>query len=226
MKAKNVEKDCIAVQRYNCLFDSEDIENWKKWFIAVQKPMDYILAAALILAGILSGIFVMLLHFKVEKGIIVLQHFDKEMQVELFMVQAIVVLSMLLVLCVGNLLVLKKNPRPRLERCLEVHFYQNSFSLFYFYKKHKDKVYIANFTYKNLDFTRLDHNVLLINGQKIQLGDAEPDKMLTVTERCKYRRFHGYLQGIFHFPYDADVKKLIDQIGTFKETEKLSTKSI
>ena len=220
MKEKNVEEDCIAMKRYNCLYDKEDIENWKKWFIAIQKPMDYILAAALIVAGILSGICVLFLHYQLENGILVLEYSYKEFQGELFIVQLMVVLSMILVLGAGNFVVLKKNPRPRLERCLEVHFYRNSFSMFYYYKKKKDKVYIDNFAYKNLHFIKLDNNVLLINGRKFQLGDAQPDKFITATERCKYGRFHGYLQGISNFSYEADVKKLIDQISLYKENEK------
>lgn len=217
LKRQRLRLDCLAVRRFNCQYDEVDVDNWKRWIVDVQKPMNRVLAAALLTASVLTMSLVIYLCLLIQRKQYDLVQLYSIFPKEMLAVQIGILLLMFFVMQLGNYICSKKVPRPRLERCLEVQFYTKNFSLFYFYRKKRERILIDTFTYKLVNFMLLDENTILINGYKIQFGDPSLDSLLKPTERCKLQRSYGYLQGIRGFSYHSDVKAFIDEISCFQE---------
>ena len=205
---------CLAVRRYNCNFDKAETEQWKKWVVDIQRPIEYVLTITLLVAGFISalGTNVFAYYMQAHGGNAVYR------VRELFVIRGEIsaLLIMALIYLIGHSMVMKKYPRPRVERCLEVHYCRDYFSLYYIYRRHKHKEFIKKISYDSLDLIPLDRNSILINGLKLELANPDISKYLTIEEQWKYRKYHGFVRGLYGFSYPTDANKIVDMINQYR----------
>lgn len=219
MKKYRWKTDASVIRRFNCQYDKTDVDNWKRWIIHVQKPMNCILAASLLSASVVTLLLELYLGMAVQKSQYDFMKIYKSFPKEIFAAQAGILLLMFGMVQTGNYILSRKIPRPRLERCLEVHFHSETFSLFYFYRKKRERILIDTFTYKLVDITPLDDGIILVNGKKIQFGTPSLNSLLKPTEWCKLRKSYGYLKGIRGFSYYSDGKAFLDEVCRYREQQ-------
>lgn len=217
MKGQKVTPDSLETRRYNCAYEKEDVFRWKQWMVQVEKPMNFVLIVSIIFGGILTVLGIIQVFIKYDQVTEIGIYFR-----EMFLFQMTTVLCMNIIMYIGTKLVLYRIPRPPLERCLEVEYYNSSLKLYYLYErdldgKGKRRLFIDKFYYNGIEVVRLGEDALLINGRKVRIAQPNLETLLTPIEHCKYKRYYGYLQGIHHFHYDYDSEKLMSDIYFFRD---------
>lgn len=213
----NENEICLAIRRYNCSYDKQETEQWKNWVVAIQRPIEYVLSATLLISGLIVaiGMFVFAYYLRYQSAN------SSAREIEVFLIRGVIseLLLMGAIYLLGSIIVLRRYPRPKLERCLEVHYCKDYFSLYYIYRKMKHKVFVRKYTYDSLDLLCLDENTMLLNGCKLELGNPDIASILTPEEQWIYRKFYGFIKGLNTFSYSADTKKFVDMIDSYRKKD-------
>lgn len=213
---KDVENErCLAIRRYNCNYDRQKTEQWKKWIIAIQRPVEYVLAATLLISGFLSAVAMYVLAYYMCYHRMNVS--AKEIEGYIIKGEISALLMMGVIYLIGSIIVFKRYPRPKVERCLEVHYCKDHFSLYYIYRKEKHKEFVKKYSYDSLDLLCLDGSTMLLNGCKLELANPDVSSILTPEEQWIYRKYYGYIKGLNLFNYPADTKKFADMISLYQK---------